>query len=1348
MKTRYLFILFLISFTHQLFGRNSNEVMFKHLNIKENLSHYSVMALYQDERGLIWMGTRNGVNVYDGNEIHIYKQERDNPHSIVSNSVRDITGNRQGEIYFLTIRGISRYNIEKEEFTTLTQKPMTAMFYDKQLYVGVENKVYVHNGNEFLLCYELPETTARIFSLNVSNDSLLIGTEGQGMYIYHRRTEILTHPIAQGKVSEIFKDSHGRYWIGTWEEGIYLLHPDGRMVNHRYVPSNPFSICSNFIRKCREDKQGNIWIGTFSGLSKYSDRDETFVNYLSSDTKNGLTHASVWSLLCDHQGTMWVGTYFGGVDYFNPQLDFYKQYIATEHEGEGLSFGVVGEMTEDSQGNLWICTEGGGLNKLNRTTGHFKWYRHTSAANSISHNNVKSIYYDPKREVMWIGTHLGGLNKLDLRTERFTRYSNIQSGQNHDKANIVCDIIPYQESLLLATHNGVYRFDIAAETFTPMFKSGAEGAVIDLALDLKIDHKGLLWIAGVENGVYVYDFVSQKLTPHRHTHGDKNGISNNGVSSIYPDKEGRLWLCMGESGLDLYNYAANTFRNFNEKQHGLLSNCVYGACLLSSDKLLIITDNGFSYLDIPTETIRNFDTKSGLPLAAINQNALYQTADGEIFIGGIDGMISFRPEDLETKSYPYELFPYKLYVNDKEVKVGDESGILSQSLSNTPKLTLRANQSMFSILYAMTDYMPLNRNDIMYKLENFSDTWTTMRGGRMITYTNLNPGKYTLLVKTNPKAGQTASVSTLEIEVLPPFYRTTAAILLYLLVIAVLLFIIVRVYKNRVKLQAELKYERKHIQDIENLNQHKLRFFTNISHEFRTPLTLIIGQMEMLLQVRNFAPSVYNKILSIYKSGLQLQELITELLDFRKQEQGHMKLKVTERNIVDFLYENFLLFREYAVHRKISLMFNKTNDSILVWYDAKQMQKVVNNLLSNAFQYTPEGGEIALSVRKGNNREVIVEVSDSGSGIDSKDLDKIFDRFYQTDHTVSASQGTGIGIGLALTKGIIELHHGTIGVFSTPGEGTTFAFSLPLGKEHFSSEEISQEEVSDFVPAEPKYLKYERMEDVSSVEEEDELERKILIVEDETDLRNMLVDIFKPFYTVVTTDDGTQALQLAIDEEPDIILTDILIPGMSGIELCKCIKENVAICHIPVMMLTARTTIEHKLEGLQTGADDYIIKPFDVNILLARCKNLINNRIMLQEKFSKQPRKSAQLFATTVMDKEFMDRAMKIIEEHIGDTEFNMNFFAREMGVARTKLFSRLKAITGQTPNDLVLSIRMKRAAYMLKNNYELNISEISNRLGFCSPRYFSRCFKERYNVTPQVFRKEDSTDEEEQALD
>ena len=539
-------------------------------------------------------------------------------------------------------------------------------------------------------------------------------------------------------------------------------------------------------------------------------------------------------------------------------------------------------------------------------------------------------------------------------------------------------------------------------------------------------------------------------------------------------------------------------------------------------------------------------------------------------------------------------------------------------------------------------------------------------------------------------------------------------------------------------MRESLKYEQKHIRDVEALNQSKLRFFTNISHEFRTPLTLIVAQVETLMQLQNFTPAIYNKVLGIYKNSIQLRELITELLDFRKQEQGHMKIKVSPHNIVNFLYENYLLFLEYASAKQISLYFEKETDSLEVWYDQKQMQKVINNLLSNAVKHTKAEDSITLSIKtEGSN--AVIRVTDTGSGIDAREVDKIFDRFYQIDQMDSTDASkTGTGIGLALTKGIVELHHGTIRVESELGKGSSFIVNLQLGNAQFDEEQINKnadsvQQIEIPKPENDALLKAE-------LEESAPIKRlpdaKILIVEDNDSIRDMLAGIFKPFYEVLTAADGAEGLALVRSEMPNIVVSDVVMPNMSGTELCKQIKSDFNTCHIPVVLLTARTAIEQNIEGLRIGADDYITKPFNTNLLISRCNNLVNSRILLQEKFSKQPQAFVQMLATNPMDKEMLDRAMAIIEQHLDNTDFNVNIFAREMGMARTNLFTKLKAVTGQTPNDFILSIRLKKGAVMLRNNPELNITEISDRIGFSSSRYFSKCFKEIYHVSPLAYRK------------
>ena len=1323
----YIFLLSALKCTAQ-------EISFNHLTTNDGLSNNSVMAIYQDGKGFMWFGTRNGVNLYNGNRFITYKFSKNNPNSLIDNKVLHITGDGKDEIYIITAQGISAFNTARNQFKTLLQGTTGTMCYHKQLYISQKNKIYRYENKRFVPFYELKDSpSVNINALYIEDEYTWIGTEEHGLFRLDNKQEAV-HLLPQGNITNIFKDSTGKVWIGTWEQGVYIIN-GASISNFKHNENDPTSISSNFARNFCEDKDGNIWIGTFNGLNKFNASNNTFTHYQKQETDKSLTNSSIWSLLCDRQGTIWAGTYFGGVNYFNPKSQIYRHFQAAKTENNGLSAPIVGCITEDSLHNVWIGTEGGGITKYNPQTNTFQWYKHSSNPNSLSHNNVKTIYYDHPNKILWIGTHMGGLNKLDLRSNKFTRY-HTNSDQGSLPSNIIREIVPYKDNLLLATHKGVCQFNPKTEKAVLLFQDSP----ISGTVSVHVDYQGTLWISGNGEGVYAYRDDTKKTENYKHNHALEHSISSNHIGRIYEDSQKRLWFCTSESGVDLYKHETNDFENFDEQKNGLGSNCVYDVCELSPNKILFTTDIGFSILDYPSRKFTNYTKENGLPLSAINERSVFKASNGDIYIGGTDGMISFREEHINYVPQSYQIHPFSLSVNGQAVQVNDDNGILQHSLTDSPQITLKADQSMFSIEYAISNYIPSNRDDLEYFLEGFSKNWTGLYGQHTITYTNLNPGKYTLIVRA--KNNQLIPESHLDIKILPPFYRTVWAYLLYTLCIGVILYFIVRTYKNRIKLQESLRYEQKHAEDIEQLNQTKLRFFTNISHEFRTPLTLIIGQMEMLLQARSFAPSIYNRILGVYKNCLQMRELITELLDFRKQEQGYMTIKVSEHNLVDFVYESYLLFQEYAAQRQITFRFNKAQDVIPVWYDKKQLQKVMNNLISNAFKHTKEGGKITVSVRKGN-KEVVIEVTDNGSGIAQKDLNKIFDRFYQTEQSTSPSY-MGTGIGLALTKGIIELHHGSIEVYSEPGEGATFSVHLQTGKEHFTPEQISESEEDspiegNLLPDFAQNLLSEQETLNSDSYAEKKRDIKIVIVEDNESLREMLAGIFAPFYQVFTACDGEEGWEKVQSEHPHLILSDVVMPKMSGTDLCKLVKENLETCHIPVVLLTARTSIEHSMEGLRLGADDYITKPFNVNILLSRCNNLINNRIMLQEKFSKHPQETPQIIATNPMDKEFIDKAMKIIDQHIDNMEFNVDMLAREIGIARSKLFTKLKDITGKTPYDFIVTIRLKRAAILLKEHPELNISEISDKLGFSSPRQFSKSFKEKYQVVPQAYRKGES---------
>lgn len=1325
-------------------------IMFKHLTTDDGLSQISVNSLYFDEKGMLWIGTREGLNCYNGNNIKTFKLEKDNPHSLFCNNVLRIVGNRNGKIYLQCTEGIAEFNLITQEFTTLMQGTVSSIYYNEKLFIGQKNKIHCYNeqSGKFELYYHLENEESNIFCMHLNQNKLWLGTTENGVFCLNLDNHKLTHPIVSGNICSIYQDKEDGLWIGSWEQGVYHVMPNGEIENFRHDAENPNSISSNFVRACCEDDLGNIWIGTFNGLNRYNKVTGLFQ---SIPQDNGLTHSSIWCIVKDIQGTLWMGTYFGGVNYFNSEYEIYTRYNSSFTRRQGLSFSIVGRMVEDKRGNLWIGTEGGGLNYYDRLTKEFKWYLPEDNKNSLSQKNIKSLFYDANKEILWIGTHLGGLNKLDIRTGHFTHYRMEFGNEETLPSDIVRDIAFYQDRLVIATQNGVCLFDPSTGKCKQLFKDNNEGKRIKMVADIFFDNNATLWIAATGEGIFSYRFDTNRLKNYRHDPTDKHSIGNNNVNNIMQDSKGNLWFSTSGSGLDRYKPESDDFEHFDKEQSGLIGNCIYMTQESPvSRKLLLISNEGFSIFDPESKVAKNYSNENGFPLTSVNENALCVTRDGEIFLGGTQGMISYHEMELNFTPKPYNIILTNLTVNGKEITVNDDTGILKQALPHTSEITLNAEQSMFSIEFATSNYVAANKEDILYKLEGFSEQWNNTHGMSSITYTNLNAGTYQLILTPANKNISLCTPIKLTLHILPPWYKTVWAYLTYLVITGLLLWYLIHTYKTRIKLQERLKYEQKHIQDVEILNQSKLRFFTNISHEFRTPLTLIVAQVETLMQVQHFTPIIYNKVLSIYKNSIQLRELITELLDFRKQEQGHMKIKVSLHNIVDFLYENYLLFLEYAKNKQLELVFEKESDTIEIWYDQKQLQKVINNLLSNAMKHTEPQGKITLSIRTQNNYAVIC-VSDTGSGIDANQIDKIFDRFYQIDGNNPADASkSGTGIGLALTKGIVELHHGSIHVESQLKQGSNFIVKLPLGNKHFDEEEICQQEENVAQHIETTHPEMDVLLK-AEVEETSPLKRlpdaKMVIVEDNDAIRKMLSNIFSPFYQIVTASDGEEGLQLVRNELPHIVVSDVVMPRMSGTEMCKEIKNDYNTCHIPVVLLTARTAIEQNMEGLRIGADDYITKPFNTSLLISRCNNLVNSRILLQEKFTNQPQSNVQMLATNAIDKELIDRAINIIERYLDDEDFNVNTFAREMAMARTNLYAKLKAVTGQTPNEFILTIRMKKAALMLRNNHELNISEIATHVGFSSPRYFARCFKDMYHISPTAYRKGEDDSEQEQTL-
>lgn len=1311
------------------------DVHFQAIGVENGISQPTVTSIYQDEFGIIWIGTKDGLNRYNGTDFYIFRPVENDKHSLYNNNIGTICGDKNGHIYIRCKYAVVEYDIKKNRFHTIRDNNIQAIGYgNSRLWACTRDSLFTYNRMEDKLEYYYSLKGVRISCVTEDRDgNLYVGTMNKGLYVIDRNKKWL-HYLPGKDVSCVYEDSKHNIWVGTKDDGLFRLDRNGGHTNYREETYNA-RLSSNYVRCVAEDNAGNYWIGTFKGLDKLDVATRTFTHYSEDNKPYSLSNSSIICMMKDQQGTFWIGTYYGGVNLFNPDYEIYTYYYPDESQQGKLTSPFAGRMKEDSKGGIWIATEGGGVNYLDRKTGTFTAYRHDNKKNSLASNTVQSLFLDEENHALWVGTLKGGLDKLDLKTRTFTNYRHIAGDTNSLINNIVRKIIPYKGKLLLATHNGIGLFDPhTGKCAKALADSKLRNRQI---IDMLLDRNHNLWFS-YSLGLVKYNLDTRKRDEYFVPNSSGQVIGSNLINVLFEDKKGNIWAGSSGDGIFLYQPASNTFKPFNSRNSDLINDYVLDIKESLSGYLLIASNQGFSRFDMENQRFYNYNKQNGFPMTALNPYGLFVAGDNEIFLSGPKMMISFFEKELSSYVKPYQLNFTSLEVNNKLILPNDGSGILSESILYRPPITLNHNHSILTVNFSLSNYVSVLRNRVYYKLEGFDKEWMNAGYRKGITYTNLNPGNYKLKIKSSEEySGKESIGKEIDIVVKPPFYKSAWAYCLYALILMVASYVVVSFYYSKLKLRASLEYEKKEKKQIEELNQSKLRFFTNISHEFRTPLTLIVSQLEMLMERNDIQPLVYGKLVNIHRNTLRMKRLITELLDFRKQEQGFEKFKYSKQDIYSFLEEIYLSFKEYARGKQINLEFLNKDRNLEAWFDVVQLEKVVYNLLSNAFKYTSAGGTVSLSVQEYEN-SVAILISDTGVGIAGQNLDKIFDRFYQVD---SPDNQKGTGIGLALAKGIIEAHKGKISVRSLEGEGTTFVVELPLGDSHIAdSQKVAPPDIDSSCISGLTLYSVNMPPDVTEDENvayEPEGERsKILIVEDNEELRNLLVRLFSRVYAVYEAEDGAEGLERTKEIQPDIVLSDIMMPRMSGIEMCRKIKSNFDTSHIPVILLTAQTAEEYTMQGLKMGADDYVTKPFNVKHLFMRCNNLVNSRKLLQKKYAKQMDNNVDILATNSADHQFMEQCVACVEQNLDNPDFDVNMFAQAMNTGRTKLFLKIKGITGQTPNDFILNIRLKKAQMLLKQMDTKTISEIAYEVGFNSPSYFIKRFRELFGVTPAQYQK------------
>ena len=1328
MKTNVFFLSILMLFA---VISKTNAVYFEHLNMKSGLSHFTINSLYQDEHGMVWIGTHDGLNRYDGNEIIVYKQLLEDKTALYANNVSNITGDKNGNLFLKCRSALICFDLKTEKTTTIRLDNVSSIYYGKEkLWFSSADSILSYrpnNGNTTEHHLKLKVKSTRITALLETNERLLFAaTTNSGIIAFDRNKKI----VKQWNISDViqlYEDSKKNVWVCTRYSGLHKIDFTGNLTSYQHQPAYPNSLPDNFVRTICEDDFGNYWIGLFKGLARFNLDKESFtlIEY-EKQVLHGISNSSVWTIMNDKQGTIWVGTYNGGINLHNPQYSIFNFYGAY-NTPNSLNGPVIGRIIENKQGNLWIGADGSGLNYFNRENGTFKSYHAVEKTNSLSINYIKTIWLDEKRNNLWLGTHMGGLNKLNIQTGKFTLFQHNPQMPNSIPDNKVRKIVHRNDILYLATQNSIGAFDLKTETCKTLLFDN-----IDLAqkfiIDLYIDSKDRLWFA-TSNLVFSLDLKTNKLTKF---------TTRNYVRFFFEDSKNRLFMGTNGDGILVLNEDNHEIMFCPDFDKHLLSRFILDFKESKGGYYYISTNSGLVVVDAELQNSQFLNRENGFPLEALNENSLHVTDRNEVFVGGINGMVSFHEKDLNMPRVDYTVNITGIRVNNQPVNPGVKS-IIKQSLPYLNEIVLKPQHSVISILFSTTNYINVLKTDVEYQLVGFDKDWIVANYQQSITYTNLNPGKYVLKIRGKEKTSTgVLPEREIAIVVLPPFYKTTIAYFLYAILSLIITIVLVRFYTSKIQLRTSLEYEKREKIQIEEHNQSKLRFFTNISHEFRTPLTLIINQIEVMLQMGYVPQSIYNRLLNVMRNANHMKKLITELVDFRKYEQGFMKLKVSENDFIPFLNEIFLSFKELAQSKEINYTFEYKQPDIKLWFDENQMDKVFYNLLANAFKYTPPKGSITLKVEVIDYRAVIT-VSDNGVGIDKKALNNIFDRFYQAENSsMDTTTRQGSGIGLALANGIVGLHHGKIEVSSEINKGSIFTVTLLMGENHFEDAEKThfKEHESNFI-AEIITPDKEFIEEIKlSQQKVNAQNSSILIIEDNEELLQLLSGIFEPIYKVTTATNGVEGFEKATEVQPDIILSDVMMPRMSGVEMCSKLKSNFETSHIPIVLLTAQTAADYVVQGLLTGADDYIVKPFNTKVLVTRCNNLVNSRKLLQQKFAQQPDNDPQLIATNSIDQQLLEKATLIVEKNIDNAEFDVNAFASEMWLSRTNLFNKLKGVTGQTPNDFIVNIRLKKSIYLLVNNPELSIADITVQVGFGSTSYYIKKFHKLFGETPAQYRK------------
>ena len=1286
---------------------NIGRIQFHQLGENTSLSRATISGIYQDEFGALWIGTHQGIRRYDGRTIENV-EIAGGISGVSSMHHPSVCGNKDGLVYFNIDYRIIEYNLltdsAKVIFSQLNTEvpPILSMHYGKDnLWIGLDNHLFAYKEGKISLYISLKDAAAEISSVWETADGVYVGTKRHGLFYANKQRNV--HRLHEmEEIITLFEDSQHNIWIGTVQDGLYKRAASGKFLHYLHGDTQT-SLLSNYVRAVAEDNLGNIWIGTMLGVNCLKPSTGEISSYGVGKANVGLTNLSVWVITKDKTGTMWFGTYYGGVNYCNPGTDMFTEIDILPNANP-----IISKISEDQYGHLWIGTEGNGLIRYDQSSGN------AFSVLPPSSHNIKSLLYDKKRDKLWIGLHLGGLVYYDIKKREIC----LRESQNLHSIgkDIVHGLAISRDTLYIATLSDIYRYGLIDGSLEKV--KALQERFFEIR-DLLVDKSGLIWISG--NRLGCFNPITQELRFLDKEIENVAQSKNVFTTCLFQTSKGEIIIGTSGKGLVRFCPDINKWSIYNQNI-GLHNNHITCLGEMKESVILAGSADGISCIDMMSGRNIEFDVSNGFQLS-LSPGCIVRLASGDMVIGGLDGISLLNRDLFEFHEHPTSLYLSRLWINNKEIKLRDGSGILQKTFRYTNKLNLKWNENNMSFAIGNDNLTKGRKINCQYKLAGFDKEWIPFSPQDLIRYTNLPYGDYKLLVRMPANVSQCLS---LDISVAPPWFLSWYAYVCYVLFLIYAIYL----FQSKLKLKMSLELERREKLHQQEVAHEKQVFFANISHELRTPLTLIIGKLELLLMREGMPLNLFSNLKETLLNATQMNTLLSELLEVFKYDQRNIHLRNVNTDVVKFMHSIFLSFSSLMELKEINYTFYSEKEEEWIGFDPQQMRKVFNNLLSNALKYTHKGGCISVSV-KSNADQVFIDVKDTGIGIPDDMKERIFERFVRVEN---ASNSKGTGIGLSLSRCICEAHGGTLDVESKIGEGSNFTVSIPK----YITATTMDKETNDWYFQESEALTSLEdkhfLSDLCAFNENGQL--KLLIVEDDEQLRNMLIQIFKPYFSVYEAKNGREGFNIASSQTPDIVISDIMMPIMSGRELCKKIKSNFETSHIPVILLTALEGIDFEVEGYNWGADDYISKPFSIKLLFVRCINLLKNRRLMQKRFKSSENDSAQIVTTTTIDRAFLEKAISIVEENIPEGNINVDLLASKLGISRTKLYAKMKGVIGESPHDFIQSIKLKVAAKLLRECPEKNISDITFYLGFSSLNYFGKYFKDAFGMSPTSYRK------------